>query len=244
MDWIIKKVLPVPAEPSRRAMAAGRPGVFRDMGVDLVHQALRVEGATDKAFLVRFVRKDVWVRKTDRLLRVCFMECCGEKPFWSSFCWRLLNRLIRSHLWRMELVLSHGLKPQDVGLLDCLGDLCELLNRWVGRQELDDRDVLAFDFVPRWLVEHLSRQETEEDLVSLCLSFSAPAQTTLRVNTLKCTVERLSRELQEQGVSVQSGLYSLEALRVQGRPNLMGSIAFREGFLKSRRGQPVDCTAC
>ena len=75
----------------------------------------------------------------------------------------------------MELVLSHGLKPQDVSLPECLGDPLELLNRWIGRQELDERVVLGvLTLMPRWLVEHLSRQETEEDLVSLCLSFRRP----------------------------------------------------------------------
>ena len=233
MEWIIKKVLPLPEEPSRRALAAGRPGVFRDMGVALLSHALSSKGATDKG-LSRKIRAERRLGSKDRPLVMSVLYGVLRRK-------RLLERLLleASHpidslnLWQLELMLSQGLKPEDVGLSECLHDSAGVLKEWLDQKDVEHRDALStLTSLPLWLVENLSGQESEEDLVSLCLSLSEPAQTTLRVNTLRCTVEELSRVLQEQGVSIQSGFYSLEALRVDGRPNLMGSKAFREGLFE------------
>jgi len=233
MDWVLKKVLPVPEEPDRRSRAASRPGVFRDMGVGLLGQALDPNGVSDKG-LSRQIRAERRLGSKDRpLVTSVLYGVLRRKSLLEQLLIETAEEISPLNLWKLELMLSYGLAPTEVGFSETLQNPMSVLQAWMDKKENDSLETLAIlSSLPLWLVRLLERQESEEDLASLCVSLSEPAETTLRVNTSKCSVEMLSRELQEEGVSIQSGRHSLEALRVEGRPNLMGSRAFREGLFE------------
>jgi 16S rRNA (cytosine967-C5)-methyltransferase len=136
-------------------------------------------------------------------------------------------------LWQAELILAQGIAPEDFGLPQALSDPAACLAKWRNPElALDTEAISTLASLPRWIVEALAEQEPLEDLGEIAASLSFQPQTTLRVNCAKTTVEALSERLLAEGVEVESGRHSLEALRVNGRPNLRGSAAFKEGLFE------------
>ena len=229
LDW----VLPTPRESSRRAIAAGSPGVFREMGCGLLGKALDPKGPTDKG-LSRLIRAERRLGSKDRplvtetlygvLRRKTLLECMLETVNVDCSV---------QHLWQLELLLAHQIAPKQFGLPDVLSDprACLAASGRFG-DELDLSAIATLSSLPLWIVEALAQQESFDELPEIAASLSQQPETTLRVNIGKTSVEALSEILREDGVDLRSGRHCLDALRVRGRPNLRGSKAFREGLFE------------
>jgi len=136
-------------------------------------------------------------------------------------------------LWQTELLLARGLAPSEFSMPDALVDPLACLSKWRDPGEALDADAISvIASMPLWIVEALAQQEPIADLPEMVAALSGQPQTTLRVNCSKTTVEDLSEHLRQEGVDVESGRYALEALRVNGRPNLRGSAAFKQGLFE------------
>jgi len=233
MKKLLEQVLPEVNAPSRRARAAGTPGVFRDMGCFLLGKALDPKGPTDKG-IGRLVRAERRLGSKDRPMIVGTLFGVLRRR-------SLLEKLLETvdhpvdtvSLWQAELVLSQGIDPADFGLPAALSDATLCLSKWRALDTaLDTESIATLASLPHWIVEALAQQEPASELPALCASLSSQAQTTLRVNCSKTTVEALSERLRAEGVVLESGFHTLEALRVVGRPNLVGSTAYKEGLFE------------
>jgi 16S rRNA (cytosine967-C5)-methyltransferase len=233
MKKLLEQVLPPVNEPSRRARAAGTPGVFRDMGCFILGQALDPKGPTDKG-IGRLVRAERRLGSKDRPMIVGTLFGVLRRRSLLEKLLEIVDHPVDTiSLWQAELILSHGIDPADFGLPAALSDLMACLAKWRDFEApLDNEAIATLSSLPKWIVEALSKQEPAEDLAAICASLSAIPQTTLRVNCGKITVEALSERLRAEGVGVESGLHALEALRVDGRPNLIGSSAYKEGLFE------------
>lgn len=233
MHALLDLVLPTPKEASRRAIAAGSPGVFREMGCGLLGKALDPKGPTDKG-LNRLIRAERRLGSKDRplvvdtlygvLRRKSLLECMLQLAH--------VDCTVQ-HLWQLELVLSHRIPPEQFGLPESFSDARSFLEssgRFAG--DLDLSAIATLSSLPLWIVEELAQQESLEELPKIAASLSQQPETTLRVNIGKTSAEALSEVLRGDGVELESGRHCLDALRVRGRPNLRGSKAFREGLFE------------
>jgi 16S rRNA (cytosine967-C5)-methyltransferase len=82
-----------------------------------------------------------------------------------------------------------------------------------------------------WMVERLS-DEYGEDLEPLLKSLNTPANTTLRVNTLKCLREECKIRLQQEGIETELTPFSPVGLIVPKRFNKDSSQAFKDGWFE------------
>jgi len=107
--------------------------------------------------------------------------------------------------------------------------------------------------LPDWLAGELQRQLDAAEFRPLIQALLEPAPLDLRVNTAKAKRDEVLRELVDLGVQVAATPYSPWGLRVEGRPALQDTPAFRAGrfevqdegsqllaaLLDARRGEMV-----
>lgn len=101
------------------------------------------------------------------------------------------------------------------------------------RSDTDPVDQLALEFsFPVWIVrqwlDQFGKSETEE----LCKSLNTPAPLTLRVNTIKATVEECRRALAEEKIETELTTLSSVGLTLRRRINVFQLEAFRKGFFE------------
>ena len=233
MKELLERVLPLRGEPDRRSLAAARPGGFRDIGCGLLERALDPKGPSDKG-LARLIRKERRLGSKDRPVIVQTLYGVLRRR-------SLLETLLRGAgvditpvvLWQTELILARGIAPDAIGLPEILSEIEDCLDRW--REQASPsvhQEIAALSSLPLWMVRRLASQEPDHEIHALCASLSEEPQTTLRVNTAKTSSENLLLQLREEGVEVWAGRYALEALVVQGRPNLRGTQAFKSGLFE------------
>ena len=233
MKELLEHVLPTAGESDRRSLAAARPGGFRDIGCGLLEKALDPKGPSDKG-LARLIRKERRLGSKDRPVIVQTLYGVLRRR---SLLQALLQgagcELTSVALWQAELILSRGVEPDAIGLPDRLSEVNSCLQRWKEHTSPTLlEEVAALSSLPVWMVRRLAAQEPDHQLPALCASLSKEPQTTLRVNTSKTTSEHLLLQLRDEGVEVWAGRFALEALVVQGRPNLLGTQAFKNGLFE------------
>ncbi|MEC7239728.1 MAG: RsmB/NOP family class I SAM-dependent RNA methyltransferase [Myxococcota bacterium] len=233
MMELLERVLPLRGEPDRRSLAAARPGGFRDIGCGLLEKALDPRGPSDKG-LARLIRKERRLGSKDRPVIVQTLYGVLRRR-------SLLETLLEGAgaevtpvtLWQLELILSRGISPEGIGLPQILSEVDGCLGRWRERASpTAHQEIAALSSLPLWMVRRLASQEPEHEILSLCASLSEEPKTTLRVNTARTSSENLLLQLEEEGVEVWAGRFALEALVVQGRPNLRGTQAFKNGLFE------------
>jgi len=94
-----------------------------------------------------------------------------------------------------------------------------------------DRTSIIYSF-PRWVVEEWAAALGEAETESLCVALNSPAPLTLRVNTLKTTVEESQLRLAEEGVESTRTKYSPFGLQLDKRVNLPSLASFKEGWFE------------
>ena len=85
---------------------------------------------------------------------------------------------------------------------------------------------------PDWMVRRFQTQYGEAETELLCESLNGQAPLTVRVNTLKTTVEECQRALMEEGVEAQTTRLSPFALLIPKRLNVFQLQVFRNGFFE------------
>jgi 16S rRNA (cytosine967-C5)-methyltransferase len=85
---------------------------------------------------------------------------------------------------------------------------------------------------PDWMVQKLIEQYGESEVERICSSLNEQAPITLRVNTLKTTVEQCQAELSKQGVETTKTLLSPFGLNLSKRINVFSLPVFRDGWFE------------
>ena len=85
---------------------------------------------------------------------------------------------------------------------------------------------------PDWMVQRLIDQYGESETNKICVSLNEQAPLTLRVNTLKTTVEQCQAELSRQGIETTKTLLSPFGLNLSKRINTFSLPAFRDGWFE------------
>lgn len=92
---------------------------------------------------------------------------------------------------------------------------------------------IAFNFsYPEWLVQSWTDCYGADETRALCSIMNKPAPITLRVNTLKTTVDELQTILRENGISSSRTLYSPIGLQLGKRTNVFQLQEFRDGMFE------------
>ncbi len=90
---------------------------------------------------------------------------------------------------------------------------------------------IRFSF-PDWMTSRLREQYGDESLLPLLESLNAPAPLSLRVNTIKTTVEDCAARLAREGVETDRGGLVPTSLIARRRMNAFTLGAFREGWFE------------
>ena len=88
-----------------------------------------------------------------------------------------------------------------------------------------------YSFQP-WMVDRLIQEYGGQEAEAICSSLNNQAPLTLRVNTLKGTVEECQAALKSEGIETVRTELSPFGLRVAKRANLFGLSAFRQGLFE------------
>ena len=99
--------------------------------------------------------------------------------------------------------------------------------------EVNRVTALAVEYsFPEWLLEVWIKQFGEDETVQMCKSINTPAPITLRVNTLKTTVEQCEEYFRSEGIETERTHYSPFGLHVKKRMNVFVLRGFRAGFFE------------
>ncbi len=134
-----------------------------------------------------------------------------------------------------DLERGKGLEPQ--ALLDAVDPLeHELVERLrhahqhlLKRKDLGVGVVFSF---PDWMVERFAAEFPGQELEGLLLALNEQAPISLRVNTLRTTVEACRERLEAEGVPTRPGHHSPLALQLMRRINVFALPSFRDGLFE------------
>jgi 16S rRNA (cytosine967-C5)-methyltransferase len=83
---------------------------------------------------------------------------------------------------------------------------------------------------PQWMVEEWLSRFDREETEALCAALNTPAPLTVRVNTLKTTVNECKERLEREGLQVARTKFSPFGLTMSRRTNLNALASFRDGW--------------
>ena len=86
--------------------------------------------------------------------------------------------------------------------------------------------------LPGWLVTALASSVPATEFIALTDALNQPAALDLRVNTLKARREQVLQALRDEGIEAEPTPFSPWGLRVQGKPAVDRTAAFREGLVE------------
>ncbi|MCX6121759.1 MAG: 16S rRNA (cytosine(967)-C(5))-methyltransferase RsmB [Ignavibacteriales bacterium] len=90
---------------------------------------------------------------------------------------------------------------------------------------------LEYSF-PDWMVQKFNDQYGESEVEKICASLNEQAPITLRVNTLKATVEQCQAELSKQGIETTKTSLSPFGLNLAKRINVFSLSVFQDGWFE------------
>lgn len=85
---------------------------------------------------------------------------------------------------------------------------------------------------PAWMIEEWLQRYGVDETVKLCESLNRPAPLTLRVNTLKTTIEDCQRALEKENIQSERTKLSPFGLNVKKRMNIFQLKIFQDGFFE------------
>jgi 16S rRNA (cytosine967-C5)-methyltransferase len=94
-----------------------------------------------------------------------------------------------------------------------------------------DRLSLTYSF-PKWMVEEWLERLGEWETMALCAALNTPAPTTIRVNTLKTSVEECQMRLLQKGVKTERTRLSPFGLSLAKRVNVPSLQSFKDGWFE------------
>jgi 16S rRNA (cytosine967-C5)-methyltransferase len=93
--------------------------------------------------------------------------------------------------------------------------------------------ILALEYsFPRFVVQEWLERFGLEETRPLCEALNRPAPTTIRVNTLKCSVKECQDRLAEEGIASTKSRWASEGLILERRLNVESLSAFRQGWFE------------
>lgn len=124
-------------------------------------------------------------------------------------------------------------KLQSAHLKELAPDLLQRLSsmEMVPLQDPVERMGVNYSF-PDWMVERCIREYGEEEAERILASLNEPAPITLRVNTLKASVEECRKALLKEEVETEVTKLSPLGLQLPKRANIFQMQAFRDGFFE------------
>jgi 16S rRNA (cytosine967-C5)-methyltransferase len=90
---------------------------------------------------------------------------------------------------------------------------------------------LMYSF-PQWMIALFEERYGIVETAALCASLNEPAPLTIRVNTLKTTVEKCQERLLKEGLSPERTTYSPFGLHLKKRMNVFQLQSFRDGWFE------------
>ena len=90
---------------------------------------------------------------------------------------------------------------------------------------------LRYSF-PEWMIDEWLAQYGKDETVHLCAALNMPAPLTLRVNTLKTTVDDCQEALAKENIETERTKFSSVGLTVRRRINVFQLDIFRKGFFE------------
>lgn len=97
----------------------------------------------------------------------------------------------------------------------------------------DPTDYLSiFHSHPRWLIERWLKRYDFDKVEKICIANNSIPPLTIRVNTLKTTVEKLKRELEKEIIFVKPCYYSDEGLRLKFGIDFLSLESFKKGLFQ------------
>lgn len=98
-------------------------------------------------------------------------------------------------------------------------------------QGKDKTETLSIEYsCPRWLIEKWQNEYSSEQTMSLLQSSIGQPPTTIRVNTLKITPQKLSEKLSAQGIKVKHNSLFPNCLAISNVASIEETAAFKEGL--------------
>lgn len=100
--------------------------------------------------------------------------------------------------------------------------------------------------LPPFLLRDWLRRHGEEETLLLCQAINGPAPVTIRVNTLKCSVEECRAALQGEVIDSRPTLLAPSGLTLSKRINVQGVHAFKQGWfeMQDEGSQILSLLAC
>lgn len=202
-----------------------RPQTLIDLTRELIARVLRFDAPAD-AVLAQYFRAQPQLGRHDR-------QRLGDAVY------ALLRRKTLFEHWART-----GSGPVDRRLaLLALSDEREFLApalsvgeaQWLAACATTPTSALPAEAVhnlPPWLAQALIAQCGAEQFPALAAALLQPAPLDLRVNILRGKRAQVGRELADAGVAAAPTPYSPWGLRVQGKPDLRGLPAFRQGAIE------------
>lgn len=86
--------------------------------------------------------------------------------------------------------------------------------------------------VPQWMVDMWTKEYGEVVTEQMLKDFLEPKKIYIRCNTTNCTVEELTKSLEQEGVLVKSAPYLKEALEIRGFDTLYELESFQNGWFQ------------
>jgi 16S rRNA (cytosine967-C5)-methyltransferase len=101
------------------------------------------------------------------------------------------------------------------------------------RLSLGSKERLSLQYsFPEWMIEHWLQHYGEDETTKLCEALNQPAPLTLRVNTLKTTVEKCQEALAKENIRSERTELSPFGLKITKRMNIFQLKIFQEGFFE------------
>ncbi len=149
------------------------------------------------------------------------------------------------------LCAAHAIRSLDRDLDEVLSDLRDLDQHMTSYGDLDSflrslQDALPYGSAeqspaqiipveysfPHFVVQEWLERFGVDETRSLCAALNRPAPTTIRVNTLKCSVEECRKHLAEAGIVSTEGRWAPEGLVLAKRLNIESVPEFRQGWFE------------
>jgi 16S rRNA (cytosine967-C5)-methyltransferase len=204
-----------------------------DALIDSFFRAHKYLGSHDRKFVaetmygtLRYLRKcELLVSTATAGLENLLRE--EDKVLLLILAYLLLKGKINSEdITQVFFKLGPQLQDKRITILDILSKPSTL-----NEESVINRIGVEYSF-PNWIVGQLIEQYGEVEAEKICSSLNEQAPLTLRVNTLKTTVEQCQAELQKLGMNAKRTVLSPLGLILDKRINIFSLPLFRDGWFE------------
>lgn len=147
---------------------------------------------------------------------------------------RLIDHLCQDDSPRRTL-LAYLTRVAGISMRELSAALTENEAEWLTRLKATATGELPLAVqadLPDWLVERLTLQVPEADILALGRALQQPAPLDLRVNTLRANRDTVLRQLAATGIEGAATPYSPVGIRVKGKPALNRHPLFLDGSIE------------